>query len=224
MVDQLAAELAARSREEIAASGAGKGNTNAFLELLEAGEVPRERLKWLAGEEFRIVGSDRRSFALLASRYPESPAGEFFLSLAGGEGQALFLLQNFAHAVGVGEKELRAYEPKPLAQAYPAYLAQRAVFGTASEVALAMLANLEEWGAYCRRTADALQSRYGMGDEGVGFFRFFAEAPPGFADQAIAVAAAGLAAGDSPEDAALAARMLHAYETAFWDALAEGLT
>lgn len=224
MADQLASELAARSREEIEAAGADSGNTNAFLDLLEAGEVPRERLRWLAGEEFRIVSSDRRSFALLASRYPEPPAGEFFLSLAGGEGQALALLEDFAHAVGVAEKELRAYEPKPLAQAYPAYLAQRAVFGTASEVALAMLANLEEWGAYCRRAADALQSRYGMGDEAVGFFRFFAEAPPGFADQALAVVAAGLAAGDSPEEAALAARMLHTYETCFWDALAEGLT
>ena len=39
---------------------------------------------------------------------------------------------------------------------------------------LAMLANLKEWGAYCRRTADALQSRYGMNDVAVGFFRFFA--------------------------------------------------
>jgi thiaminase len=220
MADQLAAELAARSREEIAAAA----TDNRFLDLLEAGEVPRERLSWLAGEEYRIVGSDQRSFALLASRYPEPPAGGFFLSLAEGEAQALALLRDFGAGLGLGEKDLQAYQPRPLAQAYPAYLAQRAVFGTASEVALAMLANLEEWGTYCGRTADALQSQYGMSGEAVGFFRFFAESPPGFADQAIAVVAAGLANGDSPEDAAMAARMLHAYETAFWEALADGLT
>jgi hypothetical protein len=219
MADHLAQELVLRARAEIAAASTG----NRFLDLLEAGAVPRERLVWLAGEEYRIVGSDRRSFALLASRYPERPAGEMFFSLAQGEGEALALLQDFATALGLGEKDLKSYEPRPMAQAYPAYLAQRAAFGTAGEVALAMLANLEEWGAYCGRTAVALRARYGFDESAVGFFRFFAESPPGFAEQAEAVIAAGLASGDYPEETAQAARFLHAYETAFWDALAEGL-
>jgi len=34
-----------------------------------------------------------------------------------------------------------------MAQAYPAYLAWSALFGTCSGVALAMLANLEQWAA-----------------------------------------------------------------------------
>ena len=70
MAHASAAELVARVRAEIAATASG----NAFLELLEAGDVPRERLAWLAGEEYRIVASDRRSFSLLASRYPDPPA------------------------------------------------------------------------------------------------------------------------------------------------------
>ncbi|KAB2346819.1 thiaminase II/PqqC family protein [Actinomadura rudentiformis] len=219
MAEAFAAELVARSRQEIVAAA----SENRFLELLEVGAVPRERLAWLAGEEYRIVGSDRRSFSLLAARYPEPPAGGLFLALAQGEGEALALLLDFAAAIGISEKDLSAYEPKPLAQAYPAYLAQRAMFGTASEVALAMLANLEEWGAYCARAAEALRSRYGMDEEAVGFFRFFAEPPPGFADHATEVIAAGLAAGDSPDEAVRAARMLHAYESHFWAALAEDL-
>jgi len=71
--------------------------------------VPRERLTWLAGEQFRIVGSDQRSFALLAARFPEPPAGEMFLSLAQGELRALRLLSDFAAALGWGERDLRAY-------------------------------------------------------------------------------------------------------------------
>jgi hypothetical protein len=220
MGDRLARELASRARAEIAAAATG----NRFLDLLEAGAVPRERLTWLAGEEYRIVGSDRRSFALLASRYPEAPAGEMFLSLAQGETQALALLQDFAAALGLSEKDLSSYEPRPMAQAYPAYLAQRAAFGTAGEVALAMLANLEEWGAYCGRAAEALRARYGLDETAVGFFGFFAEPPPGFSEQALAVIAAGLASGDDPEGTVRAARLLHAYETAFWDTLAEGLS
>ncbi|QXJ26025.1 transcriptional regulator [Actinomadura graeca] len=220
MSDHIATELLARVRREIAAAPTG----NRFLDLLETGRLPRERLVWLAGEEYRIVSSDRRSFALLAARYPDPPAGDLFLGLAQGEGQALKLLDGFAEALGESEKNLRAYEPRAFAQAYPAYLAQRAVFGTAAEVALAMLANLEEWGGYCSRTAKALNLHYGLDEEAVAFFTFFAESPPGFEEQAMAVVAAGLAAGDDPEEVARAARLLHAYETAFWDALAEGLS
>jgi len=215
----LASDLVGRVREQVAA-GASR---NRFVDLLEAGDVPRDRLTWLAGEQFRIVGSDQRSFALLAARFPDPPAGELFLSLAQGELQALRLLADFAAELGWGEQELRAYEPRPLAQAYPAYLAWSALFGTCSGVALAMLANLEEWGGYCRRVAEALLTRYGMPERAVGFFRFFAEPAPGFTERATSVVAAGLAAGEDPREAVRAALALHAYEIAFWDALAAGL-
>ena len=66
--------------------------------------------------------------------------------------------------LGWQERDLRAYEPRPLAQAYPAYLAWSALFGTCSGVALAMLANLEEWGGYCGRVAGALATRYDLAE------------------------------------------------------------
>jgi hypothetical protein len=214
-----ASDLVGRVREEVGAT-AGR---NRFVDLLEAGAVPRDRLSWLAGEQFRIIGSDQRSFALLAARFPDPPAGEMFLSLAQGELHALRLLSDFAAALGWEERDLRAYEPRPLAQAYPAYLAWSALFGTCSGVALAMLANLEEWGGYCGRAAEALVSRYDLAERAVGFFRFFAAPAPGFTEQATSVVAAGLAAGEDPQEAVQAARALHAYEIAFWDALAAGL-
>jgi hypothetical protein len=216
---RLSSDLIGRVREQVSA-GAGQ---NRFVELLEAGDVPRERLRWLAGEQFRIVGSDQRSFALLAARFPDPPAGEMFLSLAQGELHALRLLAGFAAALGWGERELRGYEPRPLAQAYPAYLAWSALFGTCSGVALAMLANLEEWGGYCGRAAEALVTRYDLSERAVGFFRFFAAPAPVFTEQAMSVVAAGLAAGEDQQEAVRAALTLHAYETAFWDTLADGL-
>jgi hypothetical protein len=97
---QLASDLIGRVREEVSV-GASR---NRFVDLLEAGGVPRERLTWLAGEQFRIVGSDQRSFALLAARFPDPPAGEMFLSLAQGELQALRLLSDFAAALGWRER------------------------------------------------------------------------------------------------------------------------
>ncbi len=216
---QLASDLIGRVRAELSA-GASR---NRFVDLLETGGVPRDRLTWLAGEQFRIVGSDQRSFALLAARFPDPPAGEMFLSLAQGELQALRLLTEFAAALGWRERDLQAYQPRPLAQAYPAYLAWSALFGTSSGVALAMLANLEEWGSYCGRVAEALVARYDLSERAVGFFRFFAEPTPGFTEQATSVVAAGLAAGEDPQAAVQAALALHAYEIAFWDTLAVGL-
>jgi hypothetical protein len=219
MTGQPASDLIGRVREEISA----RTSRNRFVDLLEAGRVPRERLTWLAGEQFRIVGSDQRSFALLAARFPQPPAGEMFLSLAEGELHALRLLSDFAAALGWDERDLRTYEPRPLAQAYPAYLAWSALFGTSSGVTLAMLANLEEWGGYCGRVAEALLARYDLSERAVGFFRLFAASMPGFTEQATSVVAAGLAAGEDPQEAARAALALHAYEIAFWDTLADGL-
>jgi hypothetical protein len=219
MAEQLVPDLIARARKEVSAAAA----RNRFVDALEAGRVPRERLTWLAGEQFRIVGSDQRSFSLLAARFPEPPAGEMFLTLAQGEMQALRLLSDFAAALGWSERDLRAYEPRPLAQAYPSYLAWSALFGSCSGVALAMLANLQEWGQYCGRVAEALLTRYDLDEQAVGFFRFFAASPPGFTEQATSVIAAGLAAGEDPQEAVRAALALHAYEIAFWDTLADGL-
>jgi hypothetical protein len=124
-------------------------------------------------------------------------------------------LSDFAAALGWSERDLRAYEPRPLAQAYPAYLAWSALFGTCSGVALAMLANLEEWGGYCGRVAEALLTRYELAEQAVGFFRFFAGPAPGFPEQAASVVAAGLAAGEDPQEAVRAALALHATRSRF---------
>ncbi|HEV2780412.1 MAG TPA: transcriptional regulator [Actinophytocola sp.] len=213
------AQLVERAQAEISKQAEG----NRFLDLLENGAAPAERLRRLAGELYRLVGSDRRSFALLASRFAEPPAGDLFLAMAEGEAQALRLLLDFAAAMGLGEPELRAYEPRPLAQAYPAYLTQTALFGASSAVALALLANVTESGATYARVADALRSRYGFSENAVGHFRFFAETPQSLLDAAEATVAAGLALGENPDDAVRTARMVSAYEAAFWATMAEGL-
>jgi thiaminase len=195
-----------------------------FLAALERGRVPRERLGAFAGEQHAIISSDRRSFALLASRFAEPPAGDLFLSLAEGEGRALELLRAFAAAAGATESALRAHEPAPGAQAYPSFVAWLALNGSRSDASLALLANLAAWGANCGRVADALRAAYGLGEEAVAFFRFFAGPAPDSERRLLAVLDAGLRDGDSPVRARRAARLLQAYELLFWDTLAEGIT
>ncbi|WP_405540315.1 hypothetical protein OG787_50990 [Streptomyces sp. NBC_00075] len=196
---------------------------NRFLDLLETGEVPKGHLRALAGELHRLVGSDRRSFSLLASRFPSAPAGDLFLTMAQGESEALRLLLDFASALGMDESELVAYEPRPLAQAYPAYLTQTALHGTRSDIALTLLANAAESGDQYTRVADALCKRYGFDEQAVGHFRFFAATPQELLDQAAETLRTGLAGGDDPGEAVRTARMVHAYELAFWRALSEDI-
>lgn len=215
-MDNDVASLIKSAQQQISEQSAG----NPFLDLLDAGQVPREQLGRLAGELYRLVRSDRRSFALLASRFPSPPAGDLFLVMAQGEGEALRLLLDFAAALGLDEQQLAAYEPRPLAQAYPAYLTQTALYGTRSDVALALLANVEESGGHYTRAADTLLSRYGLTEDALGHFRYFADTPQELLDEATATLEAGIREGDDPAEAVRTARMVHAYEAAFWSTLA----
>lgn len=213
------ADVLASARQQ----AAQQRKLNRFVDLLEDGLVPKERLGWLAGELHRLVASDRRSFALLASRFPAAPAGDLYLTMAQGEGQALELLGDFAAAVGMDVADLDSYEPRPLAQAYPALLTQCALFGASSDVALALLVNAQESGETYTRVADALATRYGFPEAELGHFRFFADTPQSLLDQAAAVLEQGLAGGDDPVAAVRCARLVHALEGEFWNCLAESL-
>ncbi len=177
-----------------------------------------ESLRAFAGEQYTILSSDRRSFAHLAARFPEPPAGEFFLGLAQGEGEALARLLALAESLGSDERNLIAYEPKPGCQAYTAFVSWLALNGSRAELALLFLANLAAWGQNCRRLADLLRGRCET-----SFFEFFAEPAPGLEELALTVGDHGLASGDPPERARRAARLLQAYELLFWDTLADAL-
>jgi thiaminase len=190
-----------------------------FVDALAGGTAGEDRLRAMAGEQRRIITSDRRSFAHLASRFPSPPAHGWFLSMEHGESEALALLDGYASWLALDEDWFRSYEPDPRAQAYPAFVAWLAVNGSVGAVTVAFLANLAAWGENCARVAAALRDAYGAGDGAVAFFEFFAAPPPGFREDTLAVAQAGLDAGDDPTEIRRAARLLQAYELQFWDAL-----
>lgn len=194
-----------------------------FLDAVENRKLPVERLRGFAGEQYTIVRSDRRSFAQLAARFPESPAGDFFLSMAEGEGEALRRLHELAEWLDLDAGALAAHEPDPRAHGYPAFVAWLALNGSRSDVVLAFLANLAAWGENCARVGAALRQGYSAPEAATAFFEFFAQPPPDFEERALGVLAAGLAAGESEILARRATRLLQAYELAFWDAMGEGL-
>jgi hypothetical protein len=138
-----------------------------------------------------------------------------------GEVQALGLLLDFAKALGLDENQLKAYEPRPGAQAYPAYAAWLALYGSEADIAAALLVNFAVFGENTGRMSAALRNSYGLAPHDVAFFDFFAGPIPGFECDALAMIGAGLEHGAEPYQAKRAARLLQAYEKLFWDTVAE---
>jgi hypothetical protein len=190
-----------------------------YVAAAEEGRLRREDLARFAGEQYHIIRSDLRSVALLVHRFGAGPGGAFFQSVLGGERAALEALLGFADAVGLDEARRAAYEPAPGTQAYPAYMAWLALYGSEAEVAGAFLVNFAAWGANCGRLSRALQSRYGLGPKDVAFFDLFAAPPAELEAQALGVVQAGLARGVEPRLVTRAARLLQGYEKLFWDTM-----
>jgi hypothetical protein len=186
-----------------------------YLDALEQGHVAPAELGVFANEQRLIIESDRKSFASLATRFPEPPAGDFFEWMAEGERQALDRLEEFAAQVG-GYDE--GYLPRAGCHAYAAYVASLALNGSRLDVVAAFLANLPAWGDNCSRIARALAGRYD-----VSFFAFFASPSEEFESRALEVAAQGLASGESAGAAKRAAHLLQRFELLYWDTLADAL-
>ncbi len=211
---QLVQEIRAQLREVEA-----KITGHPYLAALEKGRIAREKLAIFAGEQYYIIGSDLRSISLLVNRYGGQESGPFFLGALQGEAAAREALLAFARALGLGEAELRAYEPLPAAQAYPAYVARLALQGSDAEVAGAFLMNLAAWGHNCGLMSAGLRQKYGLSTEEVRFFDLFAAPAPEFERAASEVMARGLEAGVALALIRRAARLLQSYELMYWDAL-----
>ena len=192
-----------------------------YLSAVEEGRIIKEKLRLFAGEQYYIVDSDLRSIALLVNRQARGPSRDYFLGSLQGEATAGEALLAFARALGMREDDLRAYEPLPGCQAYPACVAWLAVYGSDADFAAAFLVNLPAWGGSCARMSAALKGRYGLSPEAVAFFDLFAAPAPQFEADSLRVIQDGLDRGVDARGIARAARLIQAYELMYWNALYE---
>jgi pyrroloquinoline quinone (PQQ) biosynthesis protein C len=194
--------------------------THPYVRAVEEARLDLGQLRPFVGEQFLIISSDLRSVAHLVSRF----GGDFFLDVLEGESAALRALPALSVAVGMSEEDLLAYEPRPRAHAYAAYMAWLAAYASDAEVAAAYVVNFEAWGQNCGRLARALRAAYGLGGDQLAFFDLFAEPVKGFEQRALEVVAAGLARGVPERLLRRAPRMLQEYEVMYWDTLYEALS
>jgi thiaminase len=193
-----------------------------YLAALEDGRIPREDLRLIAGEQYHIINSDLRSIALLLHRHAHLPSRDFLLASLQAEAAARAALLVFAsRACDMSEDDLTAYEPIPGCQAYPAYVAWLAAYGSDAEFAAAFLVNLPAWGGACVRMSAALKEHYGLARGAVVFFDLFAQGDPRFEENSQRVIQDGLDRGVDGRVIARAARLIQAYELLYWDSLFE---
>lgn len=195
-----------------------------YLSAVEEGRITQLKLRLFAGEQYYIIKSDLRSVALLINRESHEPNREFFLGTLQGEAAAGNALVAFARALEMSDDDLRAYEPMAGCQAYPAYVAWLAAYGSAADFAAAFLANLPAWGSSCARMSAALKGKYGFSPEAVAFFDLFANPAPEFEADSLRVIQHGLDRGVDPRGVARAARLIQAYELMYWDTLHDAST
>ena len=192
-----------------------------FIGAVEAGAASVEQIAAVVAEEYSIVRSDTNSFTQMAARWDTQQGSHFFDDLASGEALAAPLVLDFAANVGLDEKDLAAYEPRPKGQTYPSRVAWIASNADRASAAASFLVNFAVFGENMGRIRDALIAVYGFAPEQIEFFTFFAEPIPGFEDDAIEVIATGLIEGACPVDARRSARLLQAYELDFWQAASD---
>ena len=129
-------------------------------------------------------------------------------------------LDAFARTLGLSLDDLEAFEPRPAAHAYSAFVAWLALYGSDAEVAAAFLVNFPVWGANCKRMRIALVKNYGFAESELALFDLFANLPPLDEDTKMGIQE-GLDRGIPPRLIHRAARMLQGYELMYWDDLAE---
>ena len=190
-----------------------------YVQALEEGKIGRESLRLFAGEQYNIIASDLKSVAYLVSRFGSAPSRDFFLGILQGERAVWDALLTLAHALGLGEIQLRDHESLPGAHAYTCYMAWLALYGSDAEVAAAYLVNFPAWGDNCGRISRILKERFGLGEKEVAFFDLFASPPATFEASALNVIQQGLDCGIVPRLIRRAARLLQAYELMYWDTL-----
>ncbi len=189
-----------------------------YLRALEQGDIARDALNVIVGEQHITIESDLRSLAAMVARCDHPRSRRFFLGTLPGEDAAFGALHDLATELGLDEPWLQAYEPTPEAQAYAHYVAWLAHYASPAEMAAALAVNFPAWGANCGRVGSALREQYGLTQHATAFFDLFSGPTPSEFDEGVhRVIDNGLNHGVDEAQLKRAARLLQSYELMFWD-------
>lgn len=185
-----------------------------FIIDAESGKLQLNTFKIFTLQQYYIVYHDVRSLALMASRATNNDELTFFLELSKSDMQALKLLEDMAHALGINALSLNNIKPIPEAVAYTHYLAYLALYENPARQTIALIINLPVWGNNCKRLSTALKNKYKINE--TGFLDFFAQPYDQIEAMGLKIIEKYL---DDAEGMRSVSYTIQRYELMFWDAL-----
>jgi len=185
-----------------------------YLNDVEKGRLPLEKVKRFVEQQYYIVSHDVKSLAIMLSR-AKGREVDFFNLLLQGDIQALSNLIKMAGGLGLSIEDLEAFDPSPESVAYTHYLAFLANYANAGEQALALVVNLPVWGSACGKLSKGLKTNYSLTD--TSFLEAFASTPEWIETQALEIIEPYLP--EHERRIRRAAKLIQGYELMFWNGI-----
>jgi len=152
--------------------------THRYIQALEAGRVPREALKALAGQQYHIVSQGLQNIALILARFGHVPSRKKLNEFLQAEFAVRDAVLDFAAALGLSEADLQA-TPKDLeALMFSYYETFVCLYGSDADLITAFYFDAQVWIANALRVSRALRAHYGLDDAAVRFFEMYANYQP----------------------------------------------
>ncbi|HEX3037033.1 MAG TPA: hypothetical protein VHT73_18265 [Thermodesulfobacteriota bacterium] len=193
--------------------------THPFINRVEKGKAPDYKLRFFIEQQFHIVSGDFRNIALYIAFSPSQRIRDFFFGLIQGEHNALENLFRMAEALDITVRELEDSEPDAGALAFTNYFTRLATYGTAGEIASAMVVDFEAWGENCSRLSKGLKKHYGLSAEDTKFLDGFYPITPQFYDDVISIIREYAGTAGNRKKMRTAVRLGLDYELMFWDTM-----
>ncbi len=143
---------------------------HSLVHEIASGQLPRERLKILAEQEYQYTLHIEDYFALSVLQMPDREGKAFFIEMAYREAGYLAAYQVFLRALGVEPEEAARAEPLPGVLAAPNFLVHVAVSRTPAENLAAFLFIEQVWGEVCRALHVGLRTHYGFSESDLQCF------------------------------------------------------
>ncbi|MFF5718305.1 hypothetical protein [Streptomyces buecherae] len=205
------------------AQGSSYIRDNALLDLARRGELTREHLRRLVAVDAQCQRTELAAYALMAARFPHSPASELYAGLIGLVGAAQPSLAGCARALGMSEDDFRRGPGTYRTYAFDGMLSWIALQASQADTGLALHSDLTVYLGGCAELVRAVRrSDIPVPDE------FLAHYGTASAPDLLALAKEttddGLGRGDDPGTALHTAWLLEKSLEDFWRAGAEPAT
>jgi pyrroloquinoline quinone (PQQ) biosynthesis protein C len=198
--------------------------TGPFVESVFAGEFPLDGIRFVHTNHYHLLMNDMANLNLYVAKARSEEEMLFFHFMAAEEKNHIEALYYLTDALEIDRQRLTTSEPHAACLVRTNYFSRLAQYGTAGEIAVAILLNFPVWAAGAKREASGLREHYGLGNAVPGtdardtdILDRFATATEGFTESALKIIERDLATPGSEERLAQAARWSVEYEAMVWD-------